>query len=126
MTWPRVSLDKLKKVRAWEHAVRFAFGGAVTAIAGLVGSRWGEAVGGMFLAFPAILPASLTLVKQHGNRVDAADDARGGRVGTLALSGFAVIVAVTATTLPPAALLSLAMAAWLAVAIFGWRVFLSG
>jgi hypothetical protein len=125
MTWPRVSLDKLKKVRAWEHAIRFVFGGAVTAIAGLVGSRWGEAVGGMFLAFPAILPASLTLVKQHGSRADAVDDARGGRVGTLALAGFAVVVAVTATILSPAVFLSLAMAAWLVVAVFGWRVFLA-
>jgi hypothetical protein len=112
----------LKKVRAWEYIVRFAFGGAVTAIAGVIGAHWGESIGGMLLAFPAILPASLTLAKQHGSRVDAVDDARGGRVGTLALAGFAAIVAVTATTLSPVLFLSLAMAAWLVIAILGWRV----
>ena len=49
-------------------------------------------MGGMFLAFPAILPASLTLVKRHDSRADALDDARGGRVAAIALACFAVAV----------------------------------
>lgn len=124
MTLPRASLARLKKLRAWEYFVRFAFGGAVTAIAGLVAARWGLAIGGMFLAFPAILPASLTLVKRHGGRGAAIDDARGGRVGTLGLAGFAAVVAASATALPPAACLALATAAWLAIAVLAWRILL--
>ena len=65
MIAPHASLAKLKKVRAWEHVVRFVFGGVITAIAGWIGSRYGTAVGGLFLAFPAILAASSTLVEKH-------------------------------------------------------------
>ena len=68
MTRLRASLGKLRRVAAWEYALRFAAGGAITAITGLIAQRWGPAVGGLFLAFPAILPASLTLVKQHDGR----------------------------------------------------------
>lgn len=125
MTGPQASLTKLKQVRAWEYAVRFVFGGAVTAMAGWIGARYGAAVGGMFLAFPAILPASLTLVQQHSGRREAIDDARGGRVGTLALASFALIVTVSVARWPLALSLVLALATWTAVAIAAWQVLLS-
>jgi hypothetical protein len=121
MSWPRASLDRLRRLRVWEYAVRFAFGGAVTVAAGMIGDRFGVAAGGMFLAFPAILPASLTLVARHGGRRDALDDARGGRVGALAMAGFALVVAVTAAAWPGAAVLAAATAAWLIAAVAAWR-----
>jgi Protein of unknown function (DUF3147) len=59
---PELDPAGLKKAKPWEYVVRFFFGGLVTALAGLVAKVWGPVVGGLFLAFPAILPASLTLV----------------------------------------------------------------
>src|SRR5207253_3283130 len=59
---------------------------------GLVAREWGPSAGGLFLAFPAILPASLTLVARHDSRGDAADDARGAVLGAAALIVFAAVV----------------------------------
>jgi uncharacterized membrane protein (GlpM family) len=83
--------EGLKKSKAHEYVVRFVFGGLVTAATGLVAHRWGPVVGGLFLAFPAIVPASLTFVKSHGGRQSAIDDARGARLGSVALCGFAAV-----------------------------------
>jgi uncharacterized protein DUF3147 len=126
MTWPRASPGKLRRVAAWEYVLRFAAGGAIAAITGLIAKRWGPAVGGLFLAFPAILPASLTLVKQHDGRRRALDDARGSRVGTLALAGFAACATLTAPLWPAAVFLPVATAVWLVVAVVAWRVVLAG
>jgi hypothetical protein len=45
-----------------DYAVRFLFGGLVTVIAGLLAKHGGPIFGGLFLAFPAIFPASATLI----------------------------------------------------------------
>ena len=71
---PRLDLSRLRKAHAWELALRFTFGGLVTVGTGLVAHRWGPSIGGLFLAFPSILPASLTLTKRHDGRRDAVDD----------------------------------------------------
>jgi hypothetical protein len=125
MTAPRASLSKLTKLHVWEYAVRFLFGGIVTAAAGWISQRYGFAVGGMFLAFPAILPASLTLVRQHDGRSKALDDARGGRVGAVALAWFALIVALAARSWPAVAFLSVALCTWTVVAVVLWRILLA-
>ena len=50
-------------------AVRFAFGAAISVGAGVLGKAVGARFGGTFLAFPAILPASLTLIQnKEGTR----------------------------------------------------------
>jgi hypothetical protein len=61
----KISLDlsALGKTKWYEYALRFAFGGSITVAAGLVAKKWGPGVGGLFLAFPAIFPASATLVE---------------------------------------------------------------
>lgn len=117
---PELAASQLKETKAWEYGVRFLFGGAITLATGLVARWWGPAIAGLFLAFPAILPASLTLVKQHEGRAEAVDDARGARLGALALIAFAIVVAALAGALHPAAVLALATAAWLAVALGAW------
>jgi heme/copper-type cytochrome/quinol oxidase subunit 4 len=114
---PRLSPGNLKHVKAWEYAVRFVFGGVITVITGLLAKYIGPAFAGMFLAFPAILPASLTLVKQHDGRQKASDDARGARLGSIGLVAFAIVVALTATPWPAAGVLAAATAAWLAVSL---------
>jgi hypothetical protein len=47
----------LTTTRWHEYAIRFAVGGAITVIAGLITRKWGPGIGGLFLAFPAIFPA---------------------------------------------------------------------
>ena len=96
----------LKTTSWWEHVIRFVFGGAITVFAGLLAKKFGPAFGGLFLAFPAIFPASATMLDRHerieklekgiepGNRGRdaAALDARGAAMGSLALMIFAVFV----------------------------------
>ena len=125
MTAPRATLAGLKKPHAWEYAVRFLFGGSVTAFSGWIGQRYGYAIGGLFLAFPAIMPASLTLIRRHDGRREALDDARGGRVGALALACFALIVTTSAEHLPSPIVLMVALVGWITVAVVLWRVLLA-
>jgi hypothetical protein len=61
----RISPSALKEGRWYEYVVRFALGGSATVFTGLI-SRWcGAAVGGLFLALPAIFCASATLIESH-------------------------------------------------------------
>src|SRR5579885_2292570 len=109
--------SRLKKTSWREYAVRFAFGGLITALAAFLGARFGPAVGGLFLAFPAILPASLTLVKEHEG-----DDAAGAMAGSIGLIAFGALVWVLASSLPAWLVLILAALAWLLVGVFVWRL----
>ena len=125
MTAPTIDPSGLRKPAVWEYLVRFVFGGVVTAGAFLISKRFGAAFGGMFLAFPALLPASLTLVKRHDGRARATDDARGSRIGALALTAFAIVVTVTAATWPLPIVLVVATLTWAAVATGLWVVLLN-
>jgi hypothetical protein len=58
----RIDISAVFRTRWYEYAVRFIFGGLITVAAGLIAKRFGPTVGGLFLAFPAIFPASATLV----------------------------------------------------------------
>jgi Protein of unknown function (DUF3147) len=117
---PRLELDGLAKTKPRECIVRFLFGGAVTAGTGLVAHHFGPELGGLFLAFPAILPASLTLVKQHDGRRQAVADACGARLGSIGLAAFALVVWSTATTWNGALVLTVATLAWVVVSIAAW------
>jgi hypothetical protein len=112
----------LRKTKPWEYVARFVFGGVVTAATGLVAHRFGPEVGGLFLAFPAILPASLTLVKEHEGREQAAEDARGACLGSLGLAAFALVVWRGAEVAPPAVVLAAATVAWATVSVAAWAV----
>jgi uncharacterized membrane protein (GlpM family) len=129
-----IDTSRLGESRWYEYVVRFAFGGGVTAVAGLIAKRYGPAVGGLFLAFPAIFPATATLIEKHEKerkeregkkgtqraRSAVGMDAIGTALGAIALIVFAGI---TWSLMPnsslPAVLLG-AMAAWLFVAGAGW------
>jgi hypothetical protein len=100
---------------------RLAKGGRLelTVIAGLIAARFGPVVGGLFLAFPAIFPASATLIEKHvrerkekaglpgarRGKEAAALDAAGAALGSFGLAAF-----------------GLAAASWLAVAVLAWQV----
>jgi hypothetical protein len=109
----------LREIAPWEYAVRFVFGGAICVLTGIVGAHWAT-YAGMLMAFPAILPASLTLVQEHDGRERAEQDARGGRIGVLGLAAFAGVVAIAAGELAAPTVLALATFAWAVVAVGGW------
>jgi hypothetical protein len=50
-------------LRKWyEYLVRFALGGAIAVTARILAEHFGPVFGRLFLAFPAIFPASAALV----------------------------------------------------------------
>lgn len=101
-----ISTSGLKQSKWYEYVIRFALGGLVTVIAGLLAKKIGPGFGGLFLAFPAILAASTTLVEKHErekkeekglhglyrSRQAAGADAAGAAMGSFGLIGFAVVV----------------------------------
>jgi len=132
----QINFSALSKTRWHEYAVRFVFGGLVTAIAGIIAKEFGPVIGGLFLAFPAIFPASATLIEKHekegGRRqglpgtARAADavsvDASGAAIGSIALALFAVVIWRAVPNHSAGLVLGGATAAWLAVSVLLWAV----
>ena len=61
----KFDLSALAATKWHEYGTRFFFGGAITVIAGLLAKEFRPVFGGLFLAFPAIFPASATMVEKH-------------------------------------------------------------
>jgi len=106
---------ELKQTSGRDWLTRFGFGAGVSALAGVVSALAGPKVGGLFLAFPAILMASLTLVAQEEGLRYARDEARGATFGTVGLLGFALVVAATATHWPRWLTFAVAVLVWVVV-----------
>ena len=99
----KFSTSGVKQAKWYEFLIRFALGGLVTAGAGVVAKKLGPSFGGLFLAFPAILVASTTLVERHEQqrkqqkglkglyrgRHAAGADSAGAAMGSLGLMTFA-------------------------------------
>jgi Protein of unknown function (DUF3147) len=129
-------LSDIKETKPIELGVRFLFGGLCTVGAGLIARRYGPAIGGLFLAFPAIFPASATLIQAHEKekkaqigsdgtrrgRMSASVDAAGSALGCCGLFAFAWINWKALTNYNPAAVITAAIAAWLAVSILFWEI----
>jgi hypothetical protein len=132
----RVSWDfeKLKMTTPGEYISRFLLGGAVTVLATLIAGHYGPVIGGLFLAFPGILPPGLTLTQKHVEmkkarsgssgtrfgRSEASVEAAGASAGSLGLIvfGLAIWKSLATHTLLPSLLL--ATTAWFIVAIASW------
>jgi hypothetical protein len=112
-----VEPSKLSKVRPHELAIRFAFGAAISLLAGAVSLIFGPKAGGLFLAFPAILPATLTLIEKKENTREAVHDVEGAVFGALGLVAFAVTAEWALPEMHVAAALGLAFAAWVLVSL---------
>lgn len=107
--------DRLKAVHAAELGLRFLFGACISLAAGLIGLHWGPTLGGILLAFPAILSASLALIQgKEGPRI-ADRNAVGAVLGGIGLSGFGAALMLTARPLPAVLSFALAALAWMAV-----------
>jgi len=133
----RITFDiaALKRTRWYEYGLRFLFGGAITAATGILAKHYGPVFGGLFLAFPAIFPASATLIEKHETqkkqragisdrtrgRKAAALDARGAAMGSLGLACFALTVWKLLGSWNAALCLFTALAIWLAVSVLIWR-----
>lgn len=132
----QIDISALRRTKWQEYAVRFVFGGLITAAAGLIAKLYGPAVGGLFLAFPAIFPASVTLSqqkeiekkqqkglsgKQRGISVAAAE-AAGTVLGSVGLASFALVCAALVMRWNAWLVLLLALAAWSAVSGACWFV----
>jgi CDP-diglyceride synthetase len=123
---PRLHPQGLKDKSPKDYAIRFVFGASISLIAALITIKF-QLLGGMFLAFPAILPASLTLVERDAGQEAAAIDAEGAIIGALGLVAFALVAAFGINTIGAISALIAAALAWLVVslsiytAIMLWR-----
>jgi Protein of unknown function (DUF3147) len=75
----QINPSPLFKTRWYEYATRFVLGGLITACAGLIADKWCASVGGLFLALPAIFPASATLIEKHEKESKEAKGLAGAR-----------------------------------------------
>jgi hypothetical protein len=110
-----VEPGELRSMSPRELGIRFAFGAGVSLLAAIVSTLAGARVGGLFLAFPAILLATLTLMERKDGLPPARDDARGAVLGTVGLVAFAIVAAALLPRWHPAWALVAATGAWAAV-----------
>jgi hypothetical protein len=116
----RAQPSKLRQTSIKEYGLRFVFGGVVTAAVGIVATVFGPNIAGLFLAFPAILMASLTLISKHEDRPAAGSDALGACAGSIGLLGFGAVVWALASRGSGVTVLGIASVVWLAVSVGIW------
>lgn len=131
-----VSMDfaAMRHIQWHQYLVRFVLGGTVTLVAGVLARQFGPVFGGLFLAFPAIFPASATLIAKRerqkkerqgldgtlrGMRVAALDGA-GTVIGAFALACFAGLVWKLLPTHNAGLVLSGAGLLWLLISVSFW------
>jgi hypothetical protein len=134
----RIQLDisVLRETRWYQVALRFFFGGLVTATTGIIARKFGPSIGGLFLAFPAIFPASATLIEKHEKekkerlglhgarraRKAVGVDAAGAAIGGVGLFVFALLMAKFLSNSQPTLLIVAATGCWMLVSGFVWFI----
>jgi hypothetical protein len=125
----------LRQIGWHEYAVRFLFGGLITAASGIIAKKFGPGVGGLFLAFPAIFPASATLIEKHVKqkkqrggfdgskraRGAASLDAAGAATGSIGLVAFALLVWWLIPEHTAYLVLTGSAVAWFLLSVVAWR-----
>jgi hypothetical protein len=114
---PRFRLGRIKEARFRDFAIRFAFGGAISIIAALIGTVSNESIGGIFTAFPAILVASLTLIDKQEDPEHASYDSVGAALGAVGFIACAFFISRTLEQWPVAASLGMGLLIWLVVSV---------
>lgn len=132
----QVDLSTLTQTQWHEYAVRFLFGGLITTLAGIIAKQLGPGIGGLFLAFPAIFPASATLIEKHEKekkeslglkgeargRIAASIDAAGSSMGSIGLVVFALVVSQFISRGRAWIVLGGATVLWLGVSVAVWQI----
>jgi len=134
----RVQIDPsaFGRTKWYEYAIRFVFGGFITVAAGIIAKEFGPSLGGVFLAFPAIFPASATLIEKHESekkkekglhgtirgREAASVDAAGAAMGSVGLFVFALMVWQLIPGHSHWLILVTATLVWLLVAMLSWHI----
>ena len=132
----KIDASELWESKWYAYVLRFAFGGAITALAGEIAKHFGPEIGGLFLAFPAILPATATLIaadeeqkkKDAGmngairGRLAAGVDAFGATLGCIGLVVFALIVWRMLPGFSTGITLAVATTAWFLTAVSVWEL----
>ena len=134
----RVQTDfsALKRTNLYEMGIRFVCGGLITAATGIIANKFGPVVAGLFLAFPAILPASTTLIEKHEKqrkhraglngevraRKAAGIDAAGAEMGSIGLLVFAVLMAAFIDAHRAWLVIALSTLAWFGVSLLIWQL----
>jgi hypothetical protein len=133
----RIEFDTsgLRRSKWYEYLIRFLAGGSVTVLAALVAKKFGPGIGGLFLAFPAIFPATATLIASHEKRKKAeagqhgtvrarklaGADAAGAAMGGAGLVAFAAVICWTIMNHSAMLAMALATLAWLLVSLVIWE-----
>lgn len=131
-----IKTSALRETKPHEYLMRFLFGGAATVLAGVIAQHWGPGVGGLFLAFPAIFPATTTLIESHEKqhkaeigsdatrrgRVAASIDSAGAALGACGLLGFALVLWLLLPGHNPWLVIPAALAVWILVSCALWEV----
>lgn len=134
-----LNLSSLKQNRPHEYAIRFVFGGLCTVLAGLIAKRYGPGMGGLFLAFPAIFPATATLIEDHEKkrkaklasdgrirgRMAASLDAAGASLGCIGLLAFALVLWKLLDRHNPYIVVASATVVWAITACVSWLIWSS-
>ena len=132
----QVDPSALSQTKWHEYAVRFLVGGLITTIAGVIAKTFGPSLGGLFLAFPAIFPAGVTLIEKHEKlkkekhglrgiergKEAASVDAAGSAIGSVGLFVFAFLVWQFLPGHATWAVLILATLAWFIVSLLFWLI----
>ena len=131
-----MDLSSLRRTRLHEWALRFILGGAATLVAGLLAKYFGPVFGGLFLAFPAIICASATLIEKHERqkkaragfndvvraRQAAGLDVGGSEFGSVGLAAFALLAWKELPAHSPALILIASALLWLGVSTLLWWI----
>ncbi len=131
----QINPSALRQTKWHEYLMRFIFGGIVTALTGIIATKYGPVVGGLFLACPAIFPASATLIEKHerekkqrlGMRgatrgIEAASvDATGAAIGSIGLFVFGIVFWKLSPDHRSWSVLIFATLAWFLVSLLMWH-----
>jgi uncharacterized membrane protein (GlpM family) len=121
---PELCAEGFRKTKWYEWLIRFTFGGLISLIAGWLGERYGFVIGGLALAFPSILPSTLTLVKNHDGRQEAVLSALGASLASITLTAFAGTVWLgLAWNGNIYAALALAVLVWFGISVLLWWLY---
>ena len=132
----QVNLASLRNTRPHDYVVRFVFGGICTAIAGIMAKLYGPGIGGLFLAFPAIFPASATMIENNEKRrkrkigadgtmrgrLAASIEASGVTLGCFGLAAFALVVWQFLPRHNACGVIAFGVASWAALSYVLWTL----